>query len=73
MNKAPVSQAEFIPTILDAMEIDYKKYGRTFEEIEYDEERVRVYASVWDDNYDKFLIKGDSRQQENWILEKSNY
>lgn len=73
INTAPVSQAEFLPTILHAIGVEHSEFGKTFEEIKEKEERNRVYASVWREQYDEFIISGDARKKENWILEKSNY
>ncbi|MDE6054485.1 MAG: hypothetical protein K2G55_12140 [Lachnospiraceae bacterium] len=60
-----------IPTILSAMGVDYKKYGRTFEEIGLYEDRIRLYESGARPIYE---IKGDARQKENWkIVDYADY
>lgn len=73
INKAPVSQAEVIPTILDSLDIDYAEFGRTLEEVQEDEERIRTYVSIWEDKYDKFTIDGDADIKESWKLVETNY
>ena len=65
VNEAPVSQGELIPTILSAMDVDYTEYGRTFNEIELNEERKRYFVSEMGL---VFEIEGDSRQKENWKM-----
>lgn len=67
INEAPVSQGEIIPTILNAMDVDYTKYGRTLNEIGLYEERKRLFMS---EIGLVFEIQGDSRQRENWKLIK---
>lgn len=71
VNEAPVSQEELISTILSAMGIDYMDYGRTFEEIDLQEDRVRRYESGAGPIFE---IKGDARIKENWqIADYANY
>lgn len=71
VNEAPVSQGELIPTILSAMGVDYTAYGRTFEEIELGEDRVRRYESGAGPIFE---IKGDARNKESWqIAEYADY
>ena len=66
INETPVSQANFIPTLLEAMGIEHEKYGRTFEEVPINDTKERYYISVWNDSVYKFEIKGDARIKENW-------
>lgn len=66
ISSAPVTQKEFMPTILEAMGIDRDKYGRTFAEVPVDEVNERIHANIWDDNIETYVIKGNAKNPENW-------
>lgn len=73
ISNAPVSQAELIPTILDAVGIDGSDYGRTFEEISEDEQRERMYVDVYSHFTVQYMINGDAADLESWDIKKAVY
>lgn len=66
ISSAPVSQEEFVPTILEAMGLDRSMYGRTYAEVPVGEVQERVHANVWGDEIDTYVIKGDAKNPANW-------
>lgn len=71
INEAPVSQAELIPTILEALNMEYTSYGRTFEEILVNEPRVRKYIDVYSDYNIEYVIDGHAADVNNWTIENA--
>ena len=70
VNGAPISQAELLPTIISAIGIEPSQYGRTFSEVQENEKRERSYIDVWNDYINRFVIHGNSKVIENWVLEE---
>ena len=68
----PITQKEFIPTILQGLHMDYASYGKTYDEVLPGEYTVRDYASVWGEKIYHYEINGDSRVRENWKLVYTN-
>ncbi len=73
VSEAPVSQTDFIPTILDGFSLDYTGYGRTAYEIQEGEDRERFYyyTALYTDEEGEvelreYQIKGDARKEENY-------
>lgn len=73
ISEAPVSQAELIPTILDAFGMEYASYGRTFEEIPADERRARRYIDDYYDRSIEYVIDGHAADIESWSIESAVY
>lgn len=73
ISDAPVSQAELIPTILEAMGADYSDYGRTFEEILEEENRERMYVDVYSYFTVQYTINGDAADINSWDIKKAVY
>lgn len=72
-SEAPVTQAELIPTILDAFGIAYAAYGRTFAEVPAGEQRQRVHI---DDYYDRrivYMIDGHAAILDSWRIAQAVY
>lgn len=65
---APVSHEELVPTVLEAVVGNTGGLGRTFEEIEENEsrERVFIYGRSGDIPFVKYTINGDVMNPENW-------
>lgn len=55
INDAPVTQGEMMPAILRAAGMDWTEYGRTFNEVNEDEERERRYQ--YDDSTCEVIIR----------------
>lgn len=66
ISEAPVSQKEFLPTILDAMDIDRSMYGRTYSEVPLEEVNERMHANIWDNSIDTYIISGNAKNPDNW-------
>ena len=73
ISNAPVSQAELIPTILEAVGADGSDYGRTFEDISENEERERMYVDVYSYFTVQYMINGDAADLESWDIKKAVY
>ena len=73
ISNAPVSQAELIPTILEAVGADGSDYGRTFEDISEDEQRERMYVDVYSYFTVQYTIHGDAADLDNWDIKKAVY
>lgn len=73
ISNAPVSQAELIPTILEAVGADGKDYGRTFEDISENEQRERMYVDVYSYFTVQYTINGDAADLESWDIKKAVY
>ena len=73
ISEAPVSQAELVPSILDAFGLEYAAYGRTFEEIPADEERVRKYVDIYDRHRIVYSIDGHAADLDSWTIESAEY
>ena len=70
---APVSQEELMPTILEAMSAERLDYGRTFNEIAEDEQRVRMYVDDYSYFSVEYIIDGDAADLESWSIKKAEY
>lgn len=70
---APVSQAELIPTIMQAMGLEWQKYGRTFKDIQENEERERTYVDIYRNFVIQYVINGDASDIENWNIKYAVY
>lgn len=66
ISKAPVSQKEFIPTILQAMKIESGMYGRTYEQVPENEKNKRIHADIWGNNINIYEIDGNVKDLGNW-------
>lgn len=73
ISEAPVSQAELIPTILEALNMEYASYGRTFDEIAVNERRVRKYIDVYSDYTIEYVINGHAADLDSWSVESAVY
>lgn len=73
ISNAPVSQAELVPTMLEAAGLDGNDYGRTFEEISEDEQRERMYVDVYSYFTVQYMINGDAADLESWDIKKAVY
>ncbi len=52
VNTAPVSFADYMPTIAEAVGVDYTKYGKSVHDYEQDEERTRtVWLRMYSEDY----------------------
>lgn len=71
ISEAPVSQAELIPTILEALNMGYASYGRTFDEIAVNERRVRKYIDVYSDYTIEYVINGHAADLDSWSVGNS--
>ncbi len=70
---APVSHTEFIPTVLDGFGMDYTRYGRTFFEVDENEERKRLYYhsslpsdEIGETKLREYEIDGDARDAKSY-------
>jgi len=70
ISEAPVSQAELIPTILDAFGMEYASYGRTFDEIPVNEQRVRRYVYIYSKYKVAYVIDGHAADLDSWSVER---
>lgn len=73
ISEAPVSQAELIPTILKALDMEYTSYGRTFEEIPVDEQRVRKFIDAYGNYYIEYVIDGHAADLDSWSNKSAIY
>lgn len=73
ISEAPVSQAELIPTILKALDMEYLPYGRTFEEIPVNERRVRKYIDIYGNYNIEYVIDGHAADLESWSVGSAVY
>lgn len=73
ISEAPVSQAELIPTILQALDMEYTSYGRTFEEIPVNERRVRRYIDIYGSSNIEYVIDGHAADLNSWSVESARY
>ncbi|MDE7201032.1 MAG: sulfatase-like hydrolase/transferase [Lachnospiraceae bacterium] len=73
INEAPVSQEELIPTILKAFDLEYASYGRAFEEIPIDDQRVRTYRFIYSNYNIEFLIDGHAADLDSWSIGSAAY
>lgn len=67
-SEAPVTQAELMPTVLDAFGIAHAAYGRTFTEVPVGEQRQRIHI---DDYYDRsifYTIDGHAADLDSWRI-----
>jgi hypothetical protein len=68
VNYAPVSQEELFPTILKAAGIETDEYGRTFDEIDENEDRIREYIDVYSDYIIQYSINGNVKDINSWSI-----
>ena len=73
ISNAPVSQAELIPTIMKAFGIDWKQYGKTFDEIGEDEQRERMYVDIYDYFNVQYVIDGNAADLNSWSIKSAKY
>lgn len=73
VSEAPVSQAELMPTILEAFGMDAHSDGRTFGEIPVDERRVRKYIDVYSTYKIVYAINGHAADLDSWSIESAEY
>lgn len=73
ISEAPVSQAELIPTIMKALDMEYDPYGRTFEEIPVNEQRVRKYVDIYGNYNIEYVIDGHAADPDSWSVERATY
>lgn len=68
ISKAPVSHKEFLATVIEAVNGDAQKYGRTFSQVGLSENRQRVFTYVLppDKKYRRYVIDGDANNSESW-------
>ncbi len=67
---APVSHEEFAATVVKAMGGEYRKFGRSFDEIGADENRIREFIRVKfsGDLFIRYHICGNVRNMEDWVI-----
>lgn len=73
ISNTPVSQAELLPTILEAVGADCNNYGRTFGEISEEEQRERMYVDVYSYFTVQYTINGDAADVNSWDIKKADY
>lgn len=73
VSNAPVSQAELLPTVLEAAGVDRSNYGRTFAEISEEEQRERMYVDVYSYFTVQYTINGDAADINSWDIKKAVY
>lgn len=75
VNSAPVCQEELMPSLLQAMGLDWRPSGRTLDEVDPDEMRERTYVDF--DLIERYLIEyavnGDARVLEDWDVKRGAY
>lgn len=72
-SEAPVTQAELVPTVLNAFGIAHTAYGRTFAEVPAGEQRQRIHI---DDYYDRrivYTIDGHAADLGSWKIAWAEY
>ena len=71
VSDAPVSQTEIMPLIMKQIGLDWKEYGRTFDEIAVNEDRQRFYNAATLNGYEfQFSIDGDANDLESWSVKE---
>lgn len=73
ISDAPVTQAELVPTLLDAFGMAHTSYGRTFAEVPAGEQRQRIHL---DDYYDRrilYTIDGHAAELDSWRIAWAEY
>lgn len=73
ISEAPVSQAELIPTIMRALGVDWKQYGRCFDEIEENERRERMYVDIYSYFKVQYVINGNAADIDSWNIKSAEY
>lgn len=69
ISDAPVSQTEIMPYVMKQIGLDWKLYGKTFDEIPVNEERQRYYYAITMNGYElRFSILGNANKIENWSV-----
>lgn len=71
VNDKPVSQAELKPTLIKAVGVDWKEYGKTFDEITDSDNEVRDYIDVAEDHIIQYEIRGNVNDLKNWSVKKA--
>lgn len=71
VSDAPVTQTELMPTILKAAGMDWEEYGRTFGEVDADENRERIYKYYYYGQAIIYSINGNVKDLSNWSIENS--
>jgi hypothetical protein len=66
----PVSQNELFPTLLNAAGIEHSEYGKTFEEVDENDNEIREYIDDYMDSTVIYKIKGNVKDIESWSIEK---
>lgn len=69
VSDAPVTQTELMPTILKAAGMDWTEYGRTFCEVDEEENRERKYKYYYYGQAVIYSINGYVKDISNWNVE----
>lgn len=72
-SEAPVTQAELMPTVLDAFGITYGAQGRTFAEVPVGEQRQRVHVDDYYDRHIVYMIDGHAAKLDSWRIVQAAY
>ena len=67
-SKAPVSQEDILPTVMEVICGNGEKYGRTLDDIGETEERERefIFGRHSDIDFESYIINGDAMNIDNW-------
>jgi hypothetical protein len=68
INYNPVSQNELFPTLLEAAGLDYSEYGKTFDEVGEDDNKIREYVDIYMDSTVIYSIKGNVKNIDSWSI-----
>ena len=71
VNDKPVSQEQIKPTLFKAIGVDWKEYGKTFDEITDSDNEVRDYIDVAEDHIIQYEIRGNVNDLKNWSVKKA--
>ena len=68
ISMAPVSHEEFAATIMNAVGMNSANYGKTFEQIDENEDRDRtfIFGRHYDFPFTKYIINGNVRDGNDW-------
>lgn len=71
VNDKPVSQAQLKPTLLKAVGVEWKEYGKTFDEITDSDNPVRNYNDITEDHIIQYEIRGKDTDINSWSVKKA--
>ena len=58
---------------MKAFGIDWKQYGKTFDEIGEDEQRERMYVDIYDYFNVQYVIDGNAADLNSWSIKSAKY